>query len=528
MSNSFLSQNLKAKINIEKCKRCYKCVSRCPQNAIVMGEKGYPKVDTSKCNGCKICQKSCINFYYEQTSNPKTQPTDTSETIDNVDKFLIKYGLNTQNITLMVGFSGGYDSCALLHILTHLKSKYGFKLCAAHLNHGWRGEEANAEEQNCKDFCLKYNINFYSEKLSADIAKTETAAREARYKFFIRAAKYFDTNNILTAHNKTDVSETILYRIAKGTGIKGLCGIDEKRTLDSLNIYRPILNIPREEIEFYCENNNLTPNNDSSNFNTKYNRNFIRHEIIPMFEKINPNAKNAIYLLSENAKENEEIIKDYLASIHKQIFNGELIKTNKFIKLSKPLKQRIIYDLIIKKGLEYDRKKILEIIEFIDNCSKLKTGKTLSLTNNLWLFCSKTELYFINSITDKNDEVIQITNLEDEYIIGNYKFTIKEFSLKEPIFYPKENELYAYVDLNKQKNLQLRFRKSGDKIQPFGMKNLIKLKDFFINKGIPKHKKNEIVLLCNHEEVLWACSVGLSEKLRATNTPTHIIRIEEV
>ena len=112
--------------------------------------------------------------------------------------------------------------------------------------------------------------------------------------------------------------------------------------------------------------------------------------------------------------------------------------------------------------------------------------------------------------------------------IKNLKFTITKFNLQEKFIYPKETELYAYVDLNNQKELELRFRKSGDKIQPFGMNNLIKLKDFFINKAIPKHKKDEIVLLCNHDEVLWACSVGLSEKLRVTKTPTHILKIEEV
>ena len=98
----------------------------------------------------------------------------------------------------------------------------------------------------------------------------------------------------------------------------------------------------------------------------------------------------------------------------------------------------------------------------------------------------------------------------------------------EKIVYPKEYENYAYVDLTNQSVLELRYRKTGDKIQPFGMKNLIKLKDFFINKGIAKHKKDEIMLLCNDKEVLWACKVGLSEKLRAKTKPTHIIKIKEV
>ena len=205
MSNSFFNNNdfmcsncnLKAKINLEKCKRCYKCVSRCPQNAIIMGEKGYPKVDITKCNGCQLCKKPCIDFYYENTSenNINTDSKSKENLIKTVDEFLIKHNLISQYTTLLVGFSGGFDSCALLHILYTLRKKYKFKLCATHLNHGWRGEESDIEEKNCNDFCSKYKIDFYSEKLNKDVAQTETAAREARYEFFIRSAKHFNTTH---------------------------------------------------------------------------------------------------------------------------------------------------------------------------------------------------------------------------------------------------------------------------------------------------------------------------------------------
>lgn len=535
MNNSFFDKtssispksNLKAGINTEKCKRCYKCVSRCPMNAIVMGENGYPKVDSEKCNGCKLCEKSCIDFYYE---NKLTiiDKDNTNQLVESIDKFLNKYKLVSPDTTLMVGFSGGFDSYTLLHVLSILRKKYGFKLCAAHLNHGWRAQESDAEEIKCKEFCFDNNIDFYCEKLSSDIPHTETAAREARYDFFVKSANYFKTVNILTAHNKTDNVETLLYRIAKGTGVRGLCGIEEKRKFRGVNIYRPILTIIRDDIEAYCKTNNLSPNNDSSNFNTKYKRNFIRHEILPLFEKINVNAKNAINFLSENAKVNEEIINEYLSIVKSRIYEGNAVKTNKFIKLSGALKQRIIYDLIVEKNLDYDRKKILDILSFIESSAKLKSGKTYSLTNDLWLFCSQKEFYFVESTEKVNSDVIKIDDIQKSYIFQNYKFTINEYISNEKIVYPKEDELFAYVDLSAQDYLELRYRKQGDKIQPFGMKNLIKLKDFFINKAVPKHKKDKIVLLCNHKEVLWACSVGLSEKLRVNDRPTHIIRIEEV
>ena len=190
--------------------------------------------------------------------------------IDAVELFLEKYNLLKPKNNIIVAFSGGYDSMCLLDVMKELAAKYDLNLCAVHLNHGWRGEESDKEEENCKNFCS--DINFYSEKLSPDIPHTETAAREARYEFFEKCAKKFNSKVILTAHNANDNAETVFYRITRGTGITGLEGINETRGI----YYRPLLNIYRADIEKYCTDKNLTPNIDSSNFNTEFARNKIR------------------------------------------------------------------------------------------------------------------------------------------------------------------------------------------------------------------------------------------------------------
>ena len=190
-----------------------------------------------------------------------------------IKSFLEKYDLNKSDLVYLVAFSGGFDSMCLLHAL---KKSCKNKIVAIHLNHKWRGEESDIEEQNCKNFCQDLKIEFYSEDLSPEVAKTETSAREARYIFFENCAKKFNSNIIFTAHNKNDNAETLIYRICTGTGIAGLQGITEQRGI----YYRPLLDTTRKEIETYCSENNLTPNNDSSNSDTKYKRNFIRAEIL--------------------------------------------------------------------------------------------------------------------------------------------------------------------------------------------------------------------------------------------------------
>ena len=161
-----------------------------------------------------------------------------------VETFLITHNLTEKNI--LVAFSGGYDSMCLLHILKELSCKYNYKLTAIHLNHNWRGEESDNEELNCRNFCL--DIDFYSEKLPTNIPHTETSARDARYEFFNKCAKKFNSNVIFTAHNANDNAETIFYRLLKGTGITGLQGIPAVRDI----YYRPLLTIFRKDIENYC------------------------------------------------------------------------------------------------------------------------------------------------------------------------------------------------------------------------------------------------------------------------------------
>ena len=214
---------------------------------------------------------------------------------DKILSFLKKYKIENSTLNYLVAFSGGFDSMCLLDIL---KKNTSNRIIAIHLNHNWRGEESDKDEENCRNFCEKIGVEFYSEKLSIDIPHTETAARQARYDFFERCSEKFSSKIIFTAHNKNDNVETVLYRIIKGTGIVGLRGIQPHRDI----YYRPLLEIEREEIENYCKNNQLTPNIDSSNTNTKYRRNFIRQDILPKLKFINSNLMDSIDNLSQIAE----------------------------------------------------------------------------------------------------------------------------------------------------------------------------------------------------------------------------------
>ncbi len=431
-----------------------------------------------------------------------------------VNNFLNKYNLLKK--TFVLGFSGGYDSMCLLDIL----SKQDIKLIAAHYNHGWRGKEADQEEQRCKDFCEKRGITFYSQKAPSNLKKTETAAREARYFFFNEVLKKYNANGIFTAHNNDDNAETVAYRIIKGTGIKGLEGIQEIRG----NIYRPLLDCTRKEIEEYCEINNLTPNVDSSNTNTIYKRNFIRYEILPKLEKINPSVKKSINNLSKLAKLDNQIITEYLSNILPSVITENTIDIVKFISLSDAIQQKIIYSLISNYLDEYDLKKVTEILEFIKQNNQSKEEKRKSLTKGLWLYVNNRNATIYKENNSTKNISIEITKC-GEYEFGEYKIEVTE-TTEKPDKFPNDNSGIAYVDLfGYEFSLTLRYGRSRDIFQPLGMSGKMFLKKYLSGKSIEQHKRNKIIVLAQSNEILWIPYLGISENVRTQTNPTHKLKI---
>lgn len=394
-----------------------------------------------------------------------------------IKSFIEKYNLSG---TFIVAFSGGYDSMCLLDMLYK-----DYDVVAAHLNHNWRGEESLNEAKVCEKFCQERGIKFYTETLSNDVPHNETCAREARYDFFRRCAEKFNSNVVFTAHNYDDNAETVLYRIIKGTGIAGLQGIAEHRDI----FYRPLLNTTRAEIEAYCKRKELTPNQDSSNEDTKYKRNLIRKKLLPLMREINPKVTDALNSLSKIASEDCE-------------------------------EKLQIRELLISHDIDYDKKKIDEIYEFINENKNSKSGKTMSLTKDLWLFVNENGTEVITQCKKSCTEI----HIKDcgEYEFDNFIFSISP--LEGKIKFPSDREFKALINIDKI-DFTLRHRKDGDIIRPLGTNGTQKLKKYLNEKKVPKHQKDAIVLLCQGNEVLWAGGLGINDKIKVTNKPTHIIEL---
>ena len=443
-----------------------------------------------------------------------------------ITEFLKKYELEDK--TIIVVFSGGYDSMCLLDLLSKIKHlpEYGdLNIIAAHFNHNWRGEESLKEQEVCKLFAASRGFEFYTKIAHPNLKKDENSARLARYEFFEECMENFDADAVFTAHNKDDNAETVLYRVIKGTGIAGLKGISEKRG----NFYRPLLKMSRAEINEYCDKYNLTPNNDSSNNNIKYRRNYIRLNILPALEKINPTVKESLNTLAEVAISENMIIEEYLGNVRDKVIVNDCINPAEYIKLSTPVKLHFIHEYLQILNLDYDFKKIKELYDFIEQNIYKRNGSTISLTAAQWLYVDDKTIEVIPRKKSEDNECIKDfkINSEGEYKIGEKILCIKKYVDKDLFIFPDATANFVYVDLtNTTLPFTVRTRNDGDVICPFGMNGTMKLKKYFNSKGVNRYKRDNIILLTKGNEVLWAAGVGLSNKISVTNTPTHVIEIK--
>jgi len=428
---------------------------------------------------------------------------------DSVKDFFLRHGINIKNETILVAFSGGFDSMCLLHVLSSFLNPK--KLIAIHLNHNWRGDESIQDEIRCKNFCNELGVDFYSEKLDASVPKTETAAREARYAFFKKCASLFNSRVVLTAHNANDRAETLIYRITKGSGVFGLASISESRDI----FYRPLLTVCREDIEEYCKVNMLKPNLDSSNSDISYNRNFIRHKIFPLLKNINSDVVSSLNSLADIAYDYNNLI----SSLSADIGNS----TQKFILAHNAIKYECIRNLLAEIGVDYDKKKVSNLIEFIYKSSGSKSGKITSLSNMHYLYVNKDIFKIIMDIPKVFDEVI--VSSEGTFKFGDKSFIIEKCD-KIPDKFPNNSEFIAYVCLDKM-NYTLRTRRDGDIIFPFGLGGSQKLKKYLNEKKVPQHEKDKLLLLVDGNEVLWVPGLGISDKIKVVDKVTHVIKLKE-
>lgn len=469
-----------------------------------------------------------------------------------LDKIVIilqqECNLQAQNL-ILVGVSGGPDSICLLHVLHTL----GYHILAAHVNHRLR-PEADEEAQMVKQFAGDLGVDFIS--CQADVlsyayehsVSIEEAARNMRYHYLFEQAKKMGASAVLVGHNADDQVETILMHLLRGSGLAGLRGM-EYRTVpnpwsEHIPLIRPLLSTKREDILKYLTEHSLNTISDHSNLDTTFFRNRLRHELLPILEKYNPRIRENLLRVGQITRDDYAVLQQLAIEAWEINLVGQgpgylAFNLTGFRKLTTSLQRYLLRKSIayhlpglrdvdfecIERGLFIlnDDKPYLQA-DLIGGLCIIKDGKLFWLAN--WQ--ADLPRADFPAVTVDKELLLKIPSTLS--ISSNWKLQAVVVPFQELVMQQSMANLdpfQVWLDAdNLETPLIVRYRKTGDRIQPLGMDgHSMKVSDLMINLKLPKRARSTWPLVCSGDVILWVPGYRLSHLVRIKSSSRSIIHL---
>ena len=438
--------------------------------------------------------------------------------LEKFESFVSDNNLFSKDDRILIALSGGVDSV----VLSHLMCRANYKISLAHCNFHLRDEESNRDEAFVRSWAKENNIPLFVKEfdtyqyMKENKLSLEMAARDLRYNWFNSLLESEGFTCLCTAHHLDDSIETFFINLLRGTGIAGLHGIKVKND----KIVRPLLFATREEILSYAKQNNISYVEDSTNSETKFTRNKIRHNLFPVLREINPNFEFALKKDIEYLNDTEFIFRREIEKTKKEIIETEqeVIKINiSKLKQLNPMKI-YLYEILSEYG--FNETNINDILSCLDEIS----GKQ---------FFSKTH----RLVKDRHYifiDVIKNNTTNDFFLIDNCQSSLIH-PLKMQIELLRD---LKFINISKDKNIAmldadllkfpliLRKWRQGDSFVPFGMKKEKKLSDYFTSNKYSLLDKENQWILCSEEKIVWLVSERIDDRFRISNKTKNILKIE--
>lgn len=426
---------------------------------------------------------------------------------------------------LLLGFSGGADSSALLCLLAAYAKQHGTPLSVAHVNHGIRGADANRDEAFCREAAERLGLPFYV--LHANVPEEairkgesiETCARRVRYEWFDRIMREREIPLLATAHNANDNLETVLFNMVRGSGLGGICGIPACRQTAHGLLIRPILRMEKEDILALCEREKISFVTDCTNTDTDYTRNRIRAELVPTLKEINPGAVRNVSHLCESLHEDSLCLLTMTNWFLEELRKENAIEVEKLCGSPPAIVNRALLLLFTEASegqtLEYTHMVALRKLakEAVPHSSVSLPGHMEAVIENGCLVFRKREEP--QKIPDYAVELKEGSNLisqtNAEIVIGNSQKTINIY----------KKSILLYLDsATINGTLTARRRRGGDRLRCGGMTKSVK--KLFCDKKIPLALRDRIPILCDRDGIVAVPFVavrdGAENKVKDTNS----------
>ncbi len=434
----------------------------------------------------------------------------------------------TEGERVLVGCSGGIDSATLLFVLNEARNDVAFDLGVAHINHLLRSQESERDEAFVRDTAAGYGLPFFLKR--ADVRgyaalhglSLQHAGRDIRYQFLDEIADNEGFTRIATAHNLDDQIETFILRLIKGSGIRGLSAIPPVRD----RIIRPFLHIYRSEITSFAEHYSIAFVEDSSNVKTVYERNYIRHKIMPLLQELNPAFREKIGSLLGDIGGINAIFDQRKNLFMRRVRCSEkeiIVSVKNFTKLDGEVRYRVMADIFARLTPSFvPLREHVRLIEKIISSTKpnlrvnLPSGLRVNKVYGSLVFTTRPLLEATLEICGLHTGMNHLPHLNIDVNVKRLK--------KAPLTFPK-NPFIAFFDADKCDDLLVRTFRPGDRFQPLGMPQPVKVKDFFISRKVPPEDRQHIPLVLSGNDIVWIAGHRIDEKYKLGNATRNVLKI---
>ena len=444
---------------------------------------------------------------------------------EKVFAYLRQWNMVKPGDTVLVGFSGGADSTALLQLLWNYGKRIPLQLEAVHVNHGIRGAEALRDQQFCEQFCQERNISFtvVQEDVPAQAARDglslEEAGRNARRRVFEHLAEKCQASVIALAHHQNDNAETLLWNLSRGCGLKGIGGISP---VDGKYI-RPLLGVRRQEIEEYLKENNIDYCTDETNLEDHYTRNRLRNHVIPYLEReINPRAVSHMADTMEQMRtvwafmeEEVEKCRKYCVKPKQDKADGVVILEEGFRSVNETVRTFLIHELLCETA---GRKKDIEQIhvKLVEELMEHQTGRKIMLPYEM--------------TGERCYEGIWLHKVKDKEKSGEnskppVQMRILERTPQTSVFPKKTYTKWFDYDIIKS-TVKIRHKQPGDYITIDKNGSTQSLKKYFVNVKVPREDREKIWLAADGSHILWIIGYRQNQAYQVTDKTRRILEIE--